>query len=79
MEFEFIKDAVKVKTYVKGLYSEIIEDWLYTDNRTLKFRCANAEERKKVYAAVSAFKRNHNLDYTVYCERGTNNIFLVKA
>lgn len=80
MEFEMIKDAVEpTKTWIRGKYSEPIEHWLETDNKTLKFMCANAKEKKNCKTAVSSYCNSHRYDFTIFSERGTNNIYLVRA
>ena len=80
MEFEMIKDVVKAtNTWSKGKYSEPIEHWLETDNKTLKFMCANAKEKKNCRTAVGSYCSNHKYDFTIFCERGTNNVYLVRS
>ena len=80
MEYTFIKEAFIPETIGRrGKYAGIINDWSKTDNRTLKLVCSSPEEKKKIYGSVSAYKKAHNLDFTVYLEKGTYNIYLVKA
>lgn len=80
MEFVFIKDAVNVDNHNRrGVYSDIVRNWLGTDNKTLKMMCKNDEEKKRVSCALYAFRRGNKLDFTIFNERGTNNVYCVKA
>lgn len=79
MEFEFIKEAVKPEMRVRGKYVGILQDWLETDNKTLKLVCKDANEKKNLCTCVTVYRKNHNLDYTIYRERGTYNVYLVRS
>ena len=47
MEYEFIKEKVaNIKGGPKQKYAGIVDEWLLTDNKTLKFKCANETEKK---------------------------------
>ena len=80
MEYTYIKETfIPESPARRGIYAGLVNDWLGTDNNTMKFICATPEEKKKVYCALSTYKRAHNLDFTIYLENGTYNIYLVKA
>lgn len=79
MEFEFIKEEVKPITLRNGVWSTAIEQWLATENKTLKFKNKNAEEKRSCYQAVMVYRKKHNYDYTIYCEKASNNVYLVRA
>ncbi len=82
MEFEFIAerlDEKEIKTNAyKSKYANIIEDWLKTENKTLKFICKNEREKKNCSWAITSYKKAHNYDYVIYREAATLNIYLVK-
>ena len=81
MEYLFIEEKLnenQIVTKPRGKYASIIEKWLRTNNKTLKFMCKNADEKKRVAWSVTSYKNHHNYDYVVYRESFTNNIYLVK-
>lgn len=77
MEFEFIKEAVKKES--RSVYVPVIEQWYETDNHTLKFKCKNSAEYKSCISAVSTYRRNHELDYTVFQKKANLEVYLVRA
>ena len=86
MEIQVIKEKVKIP---KSMYRPgsgrrpenpatlALIDWLDTENKTLRLRCANPAECKTVYATVFRYKKRHDLDFTIY-KRGLE-IYLIKA
>lgn len=79
MEFEFIKEVVKPRHTKEGKYSGIVDKWLETDNKTLKFKCKNEEECKSVYYAMYSYKKSHNLDFTIIKRSGECAVYVVRA
>ena len=79
MEFELIKEAVKVDVKKRGIYADAISQWLETDNKTLRFKCMSQEEKRKCYQAVMSYRKKSNLDFTIFPERNSNDIYLVRA
>jgi len=77
MEFEFIKEQIKVKPRNReGVYASTIASWLETDNKTLVFKCKNDKETKSCESSCRQYKKKHNLDFVivqmsgkVYCVR----------
>ena len=79
MEFEFIKDAVKVEKESRGQFVPIIVDWLHSENKTLKFKCKNAKELKSVYTSANQYRKIHGKDYTIFTRPASCEIYLVRA
>lgn len=79
MEFEFVKEAVKPRHKKEGKYSGIVDKWLATDNKTLKFKCKNDAKRKSVYYAMYSYKKSHNHDFTIITRGGECAVYVVRA
>lgn len=81
MEFEFIKEkVVPDHGYFRlGKWAEVIEEWIKSDSKTLKFVCKNPKERNNCAGSARNYAKSHNYDYTIYPEKGTNNIYLVRS
>lgn len=85
MEFEIIKEAVKVpevEVYMGGAKPRhpvtlAVVSWLETDDKTLKIKCKSSQEAFKAYNLAAAYRKNHKLDYTVF-KRGLE-IYCIKA
>lgn len=77
MEFEFIKEKVKLPSKNRGKYSEVIEQWLATENKTLKFKFATTQEADNCSICACSYRKAHNYDFTVVkrlCE-----VYVVRA
>lgn len=79
MEFEFIREAVKPRHAKQGKYSDILDEWLATEYKTLKFKCKNEKELKSVYYSMYSYKKSHNLDFTIIKRSGECAVYLVRA
>lgn len=80
MEFEFIKEEIKKDRGVRnGIYAPIIDEWLETDNKTLKFKCKSEKEMAQAYGAVYSYRKAANLDYTIFKKKGSCELYLIKA
>ena len=78
MEYLFIKEAIK-PSRPKGQAAGITEEWLETDNKTLQFKCKNEAELKSLKSAIYAYRKAHNYDYTVWTDKGTLAVYLIRA
>ena len=78
MEFEFIKDTLPVKRQRTGEYATVIRQWLSSENKTIIFKCKTVKEANHVQAAVYAYRKKRNEDYTVF-KKDPLTIVLVKA
>ena len=54
-------------------------EWIMSDSKVIKLVMKNKEDKVLCYTAVTSFIRKHKLDYTVYCEKGKYNIYVVRA
>ena len=79
MEYKFIENAVELELSNKGKYTKVIEEWLKTNNKTLEFSCTNTSEMRSCAGACRIYKKNNNLDYTIYTRGVANKIYLVRA
>ncbi len=78
-QYEFIAESVKPNYVSRGKYISVIEEWLKTDNKTVKFMCKNELQKKNVCNSLRSYAKVHNYDYTVFPERSTNNVYVVRA
>lgn len=62
-----------------GRWANIIREWVNSGAKACKLTCANLAEKKKCKCALSNYIRSHNLDWTYIGEKGTNNVYLVRA
>lgn len=78
MEYLFIKDVVN-PSRPRSQAATITEEWLETDNKTLQFKCKNEGEFKSLKSAVYAYRKAHNYDYTVWADKGSLTVYLIRA
>lgn len=78
-QYEFIAESVKPEYKARGKYVDIVEKWLKTNNKTLKFMCKNTIQKKNVCTSLRSYAQSHHYDYTVFPERSTNNVYVVRA
>lgn len=74
-EFEFIDEAVNIQR--RGKYNVVIQDWLKSDSKTLKFKFPSELKARNCYSAVRGIRNKYNLDYTIY--RRQCEVYLVRA
>ena len=80
MEFELIKEPVERTRAQREDRSPLvlnIEEWLCTDNSTLKIKCASREEARRIVGSCYQYRRLHNLDYTIF--QKLVEVYLIKA
>jgi len=79
MEFEFIKEKVNLDPVKRGTFAPIIDEWLASENKTIKFKCKNTKEAKNVYSCAFAYKKKRKLDYTIITRYNLCEVYLVRA
>lgn len=62
-----------------GRWSNILREWIKSGAKACKLTCANENEKRRCKGSLSNFIRNHKLDWTFVSERGTNNVYVVRA
>ena len=85
IEFEFLEelDLLQIETDGaggrKGRWSMILREWIKSGTKACKLTCANQKEKARCKSALAGFIKAHNLDWTFVGERGTNNVYVVRA
>ena len=81
-EFEFLDDfdinEIDVATK-EGRWALTIKKWMESGTKTCKFSLHNSVEKNNCAAAVNAYIKKHNLDWTVYPERNKYNVYVVRS
>lgn len=82
MKFDYIEDfdpnSIDVNTK-EGFYAKILSDWEKTDKSTIKFSASSESEKKRCYGAVRGYIVRKGHDWTMYCEKGKPNIYVVRS
>ena len=63
----------------KNYWVEPFKEWVESDRKVIKIMLKNVNDKRNCYASLKAFMKKNNLDYTVYCEKGYYNIYVVRA
>jgi len=63
----------------KNDWATPFKEWILSDRKVIKLLMKNKDDKRKCYASINAFIKKHKLDYTVYCEKGKYNIYVVRA
>ena len=82
MEYEIIQEKVipeQISYKSRGKYRTPAYNWLNSEAKTLKLICKDQYEKKCCYNSLRQLKKERDYDYTIYLERGTYNIYLVRA
>lgn len=80
MEFNYLNNLpADIEVSERGKYIPILREWENTDSKCLKFACANAEEKSHCASALYVYLRKNHKDYTIFREKGKNNIYVVRA
>ena len=77
MEFERIREAVENPKRRKGVISENIDQWLESEDKTLRIKCGTVPEKRRVYSCCYQYRKTHGLDYTIF--QKDLDIYLVRA
>lgn len=82
IEFEFLEDfdlsEIEIATH-DGRWVKILKEWIESEAKACKLTCASPKEKSRCRSAISLFIKNHALDWTVVSERGTYNVYVVRA
>jgi hypothetical protein len=79
MEFEYIREKVKPDRKSRNAIKVVIEDWIQSENKTLKFKCKDPKELRSVSNCAYHTKRAKNYDYTIFKRLSLCEVYLVKA
>ena len=78
MEIEMMKEKIDINAITrKGIYSDKIDEFLRSDNKTMMFKCKNKNETQNCYTSVQQYNRKHNLNLCV-CVRSTT-VYAIKG
>lgn len=80
MKYEYMEELDVDKHSITrcGRWSGILIDWMKTDKKVLKISLDDEHDKKVCRTALQAYMKAHDIDYTVYSERGKNNIYVVR-
>jgi len=82
IQFEMLEDfdinSIDVATRDRK-WADIFDQWRETSSKTLKLSLKSAKEKDRAVTSLGVYKRQHNLDWTVYRERNTYNVYVVRA
>lgn len=80
MKFDYLNELPEgIEIWNKNRYVDTIIEWEKTDSKVIRLICKNPAEKNACRASVSAYIKNHNLDWTVYNEKNKYNIYVVRA
>lgn len=79
MEYKFLDTMPDIKVRKRSKYAPILEEWMKTDLKCIKFTGKNPTEKRSIYQTVKALIKRNNWDYTVYVEGGSYNVYVVRA
>lgn len=82
IEIEFLDDIdlSEIESVDRdGRWSMILREWIKSGTKACKLTCANQKEKTRCKSALTGFIKAHNLDWTFVGERGTNNVYVVRA
>lgn len=63
----------------RGRYAPIIEKWLLSNAKALKFSLKSIEDRRRCRAAITRYRDSHHYDWTIYNEKNSYNLYVVRA
>lgn len=82
IEFEFLEDfdlsEIEVATH-DGRWVKILKEWIESGAKACKLTCASPKEKNRCRGAINLFVKKHALDWTVVGEKGTYNVYVVRA
>ena len=61
----------------RGMYSDTVDLFLESENKTLRFNCSNVDEAKRVAWSCSARNKKYNQNLTVW--RKNTQVYLIKG
>ena len=63
----------------EGRWSAILDEFAKSGRKQMRFTLHSEQEKGRCYAAVLGYRKAKKLDWTVFCERHTYNIYIVRA
>lgn len=82
MKYDFIEDfdpeSIRVNRR-ESEYAKALDEWVLTDNSTIKFSSTNNREKRNCYGAIRQYIKKNGHDWTIYCEKGRFNIYVVRS
>ena len=63
----------------EGRWACTVHDFERSNAKAVKFVCGNSAEKNRCYGSLTSYVKRKHLDWTIYCERNTYNIYLVRA
>ena len=79
MEFEYIREKAKPDRKPRNAIKGIIEEWIQSENKTLKFKCKDLHEFKSITNCAYYTRKVNKLDYTIFKRLSLSEVYLVKA
>lgn len=61
----------------RGIYADVVDQFLESENMTLKFNCSNTDEAKRCSQAISIRNREKNQNLTVWTRRCS--VYVIKG
>ena len=80
MEYKFLDKMPAVELATRGnRWISLFGEWAKTDSKCLMLVCKNQDEKRSCYQSIKAYISRNNLDYTVYVEKGSYKIYIVRS
>jgi len=61
----------------KGKYSNVLNQFMNTDNKTLKFLCSNVKEAESCVSSMHGLKRKYDLNVVVW--KNNCEVYVIKG
>ena len=82
-EYEFISDInldeLDLNSKKNGKYVDVLKMFVKNENKTLKMTLKNEKDRESCCSSIRNYIKKNRLDWTLYTERNTYNIYVVRA
>lgn len=76
---EFDINSIEIDANRLRRWAALLGEWIKTDSKAVKITCKNKDEKKLCRAALREFIRRRKLDWTVYPEKASYNVYVVRA
>ena len=73
---EMFKEKME-KPSTRGAYADVIDKFMESDNKTLRFNCSSAEEARKCCNSCAFRNKKYNLGLVIW--KKNNQIYLIKG
>lgn len=82
-EYEFISDInldeLDLNSKKNGKYVDVLKKFLKEEGKTLRMSLKNEKDKESCCSSIRNYIKKNKLDWTVYTERNTYNIYVVRA